>query len=71
LTVSVDGSGSLNAVSWSWKFGDGATGGGVTSSHTYADPGLYTITLTVTNATGQIDSDSKSVVITAALVETP
>jgi PKD repeat protein len=58
-------------VSWAWKFGDGAVGSGQNSAHTYAEPGLYLITLTATNATGQTDSDSKSVVVTPTLVEAP
>ena len=33
--------------------------------------GLYRITLTATNATGQSDSDSKSVVVAPHLVEVP
>lgn len=31
--------------SWTWDFGDGNTGNGVTSTHTYANAGLYTVTL--------------------------
>ena len=33
---------------WTWDFGDGSTGTGTTTNHTYAVPGDYTAKLTVT-----------------------
>ena len=44
-------------TSWSWNFGDPASGAANTStlqnpSHTYLTPGLYTVVLTATNALG-------------------
>ena len=39
-------------LTYIWNFGDGATGTGVTPSHTYATPGTYTVTLAVTNQDG-------------------
>jgi len=37
---------------WSWSFGDGETAsGGPLMSHTFADPGLYFVRLTVTHKT--------------------
>lgn len=39
-------------VSHHWEFGDGTAATGVTASHSYAEPGLYTITLTVTDDEG-------------------
>ncbi len=40
-------------TSWAWSFGDGtgSTQAGMTS-HVYASPGVYTVTLTVTDAAG-------------------
>ncbi|MGD0909497.1 MAG: PKD domain-containing protein [Candidatus Acidiferrales bacterium] len=37
-------------LAYAWSFGDGATGTGVSPTHTYAAVGTYTISLTVTNA---------------------
>jgi hypothetical protein len=42
--------GSIAQASWSW--GDGASAGGVTATHSYAAPGTYIVTLTVTDAYG-------------------
>jgi len=49
--VSFDGRASTDAdgdpLSYLWNFGDGSTGTGPVVSHTYADNGVYTVTLTV------------------------
>jgi PKD repeat protein len=41
-----------NPTSWSWKFGDGGTSTSQNPEHTYADTGLYKVTLTTTSALG-------------------
>ena len=41
-----------NPTSWHWDFGDGTSSTEQNPTHTYASPGTYTITLTVTNAHG-------------------
>lgn len=41
--------GNGEVVSWSWSFGDGTTSTARHPQHTYAAPGLYEVTLTVTN----------------------
>lgn len=59
LTVSFDASCSSDPVgsisSYHWTFGDGSTGSGRTVSHTYWDPGYFTVRLTVTDDTGLTD----------------
>ena len=39
-------------VQWNWDFGDGNTGTGTPINHTYAGPGTYNVTLTVTSNAG-------------------
>ncbi|MEW6469552.1 MAG: gliding motility-associated C-terminal domain-containing protein [Bacteroidota bacterium] len=43
-------------VSWMWYFGDGATSTLQNPSHSYADPGTYTVCLVVTSSNGCADS---------------
>jgi len=66
LTCNFDGSGSkdLNATitSYAWNFGDGTSGAGVTTGHTYAAGGSYNITLTVTGSLGRTSMQSKAVI---------
>ena len=39
-------------ISYTWAFGDGSSGNGEKSSHTYAVGGVYTATVTATNSQG-------------------
>ena len=67
LPVVFDGTGSSDPdgliVTYDWDFGDGVTGSGVTQSHAYVDPGIYTLTLTVTDNNGLTDSATSIVTI--------
>ena len=55
-TFQFDGSASISPVgtiaSYAWNFGDGTMGTGESLTHTYANPGTYSVTLTVTNTAG-------------------
>ncbi|MCB0429982.1 MAG: PKD domain-containing protein [Flavobacteriales bacterium] len=57
----------IGGVKWSWNFGDGGTSTQQNPSHTYANKGSYTVTLTVTTASGCKDV----VTIPAAVVINP
>ncbi|MBI2906189.1 MAG: HYR domain-containing protein [Chloroflexi bacterium] len=48
---------------YSWDFGDGATGSGARASHTYADNGAYTARLTVRDRQGISATDTATVTI--------
>lgn len=64
MTCSFDASTSTDdagIVSYTWDFGDGNTGTGVTADHTYAAPGTYTVELTVQDAESLTDSTSTAV----------
>ncbi|MDI6793966.1 MAG: PKD domain-containing protein, partial [bacterium] len=69
LTVDFSDSSTGPALSWWWNFGDGNTSSDSNPSHTYNNPGTYTVTLTASDACG---SDSNQVVVRAdkSLIET-
>ncbi len=49
--------------SGTWSYGDGKTGALIDSVHTYALPGTYTATLTVSSGSGCIDSSTNTVIV--------
>ena len=69
LPVDFDGTASNDldgtVVTWAWDFGDGNTGSGATTSHTYATPGEYVVTLTVTDNHGRTGQASATITVTA------
>ncbi len=48
-------------LTYQWNFGDGGTATGANPTHTYSQPGTYTVTLNVSNNAG---SDSRTLSIT-------
>jgi VCBS repeat-containing protein len=69
--VTFDGSGSSDVdgtiASYAWDFGDGTAGAGVAPAHTYAAGGTYTVTLLVTDDSGETSGPST----TTATISTP
>lgn len=59
--TSVDSDG--NIAQWNWQFGDGTTSTAQNPTHHYQYPGTYTVTLTVTDNEGAMDSETKQVVV--------
>jgi PKD repeat protein len=62
-TTSSDADGSV--ASYAWAFGDGTTGTGATTSHSYAAAGTFSVVLTVTDNAGATGTVTKSVTVTA------
>ena len=65
--ISFDASGSTASgvplVSYSFDFGDGTAANGPTQSHAYTAAGVYTVTLTVTDAAGASSSTKRTIAV--------
>jgi PKD repeat protein len=59
---------SSGAFFYNWNFGDGNTSILQNPSHTYAQSGTYTVTLTVSNPCGQVNA-SKTITVTGTNVD--
>jgi PKD repeat protein len=66
---STDSDGTLASYAWNW--GDATSATGVTAAHTYAAPGTYTVTLTVTDNSGATGATSQSVSVTSSVDPDP
>ncbi len=75
LTVSFSGSRSTDSdgtiASYSWDFGDGTRGSGVSSSHSYSTIGTYIAKLTVTDNGGLSHSAPTNIIVSANVVTPP
>ncbi len=76
LTVSFDGTGSVppagaSIVSYSWDFGDGNTGIGSTTSHTYTADGTFTASLVVEDSNGGLNAATITITVDPAPVDDP
>jgi PKD repeat protein len=72
FTVQFDASDSTDdrgIASYHWDFGDGSSGMGITANHTYDNPGIYIVTLTVTDFSG--NEGFTNIIITANEPEAP
>ena len=63
--------GALDIVHYQWNMGDGTTLFGISVQHAYAEPGIYTVTLTVIDEEGNSDVMAKTVEILEANGEPP
>lgn len=54
-----------NISSYSWDFGDSNTSDSTNPQHSYAEPGSYQVSLTVTDSTGLTDTSSQTVTVSA------
>lgn len=67
LKVDLDASESTDPdgtiAAYSWTFGDGGTATGVAASHTYAMPGTFPVTLTVTDDGGETSTTEVDVTV--------
>lgn len=52
-----------DATTYQWNFGDQSTSQSVNPVHTFYEPGKYTVTLSASNATGQMVTETKQEII--------
>ena len=62
-TTTDEGAACLDACTYNWNFGDGSSGTGRITSHTFTSPGTFNVTLTVTDAAGTSASTATAVTV--------
>ena len=68
LLVTFDASGSSDdkgIKSYAWDYGDGITGNGIITTHTFSTPDTYEVTLVVTDEEGLTDTTNLTITVTA------
>ena len=70
-TVQYDGTGSTDAVGYFWDLGDGSNSTAAASGHVYTQPGLYHVTLTVTDRAGLVSTAGSDIRILSINVNYP
>jgi hypothetical protein len=63
VTFSAQASGGTKTLTYSWTFGDGATGSGATTTHAYAAAGTYSVSLTITDGLTGVASGTTVTVV--------
>ena len=66
VTFSAAATGGTGALTYTWTFGDGASGSGSSVTHAYSAEGTYSASITVTDATNTSVSGSTSAVISGS-----
>jgi PKD repeat protein len=67
--VTFDGSASVSdtaIIGYSWSFGDGATGTGVSPQHTYRSAGSYLVALTIIDDKGRVSNPCEGTIVVAS-----
>ena len=75
-SVTFDGTGTIVsnlpadtvAVSYRWTFGDGSTGSGSSTTHSYDNAGTYDVTLKVIDSAGRVGETMETITVSAATV---
>jgi PKD repeat protein len=55
---------SIGATTYAWNFGDGGTSTATSPTHTYANDGTYTVTLTSSNTCGSVTATQTVTIVT-------
>lgn len=64
--IAFDAGGSFDdgtITDYTWDFGDGTTATGPTANHTFADEGVFIVTLTITDDTGTVERQGLPIIV--------